>query len=265
MAQGCAWDLLIFGANLDASGGDVRLRMADGMDLYTALNSNLDVQPKEDGSWSGHGGMSEDGALVNYRLGLAGEEDKVGGTCFQAGQAEVGGLNQLMARENLRITTKDLVQCWITNAAAKLDSIALLIGKGNVPKISSEPFGELPEGSGWREFTTGHTSTADKIVAGDVTFPDFTLKQSVNYAIHGLVIHGATLQWAQIKAKSGPDVGNRPGVIGGDSDIINRPQYFSHTPQFVGKDGLQIGTLTSGGDTSSLGMMCLKEIALNTG
>lgn len=263
MSDGCGWDLLVHGKNLDASGGDVALALAAGEELYVAdaaAGTGTKTKPKENGHITGFGAMSEDGALTNYRIGLAGEEDRMGGSLFHTGQAEGGPLNRLLARCMKAIKVGDRIKVEITNAAAKMDSVGMIIGKGTKPKLSTEPFGELPEGAEWVEATTSHTCTADTWTKGAIAFPDKTLKTDKNYRILAAVWEGATLQWWRFKAKSGPDMGNQPGSYGGDTDQINCPVYFSHPPQFNGNDGVDLDQLCSAGDTAAVGMMLLQEL-----
>jgi len=260
---GCSWDLLVFGKNLDASGGDVALALAAGEDIFSAdaaAGTGTKVKPKSDGWITAIGGRSEDGALANWRVSKVGMENRWGSSLFHAGEAEVKTVNQMLSRGCLKVTIDDLIRCEITNAAAKMDSVGCVIGRGIKPSISSQPINPIPEDAFPVEVTGATTLTADTWTAGAVSFPDYTLKQNKSYKIHMANWEGATMQWYRFKALAGPDVGNRPGLYGGDTDILTLPHYFSHPPQFTGKDGLHCQWLGSAGDTAQVGTLLLEEI-----
>lgn len=262
MPQGCGWDLLIFGTNLDGSGVDVAVPLPLGEDVFAGTpGTTTKIKPREAGHITGITAQSEDGALVDYGVGIVGSEDYQSGALFQSAQTEGGPLNRLWARCMVKVEAGDLIRARLTNAAQKMDAIGILLGKGGVkPKISSEPFGELPEGAVWVECTTGHTSTADTLVKGAITFVDKVLGTGKKYKILAAVWEGATLEFWRLRAKSGIDMANMPGGIGGDSDQINAPVYFSHAPIFHADDGVQLETLCTAGDTAAVGMMLLVEV-----
>lgn len=259
--QGCGWDLLVHGKNLDASGGDVALALAAGEELYIAdavAGTGTLTKPKEDGHIAGYGGVSEDGALTNFRIGLSGEEDRIGGSLFHSGQGEAAPLNMSLARAKFPIKSGNRIKVEITNGAAKCDSVGMLIGRGSViPKLSSEPFGELPEDSAWVEATTAHTATVDTWTDGAITFPDTTFDLSHYYYVLGAAWTGATLQWYRLLPKSGPDKQFEPGWRGGTTNLLNEPVYWNRPIMFNPNDGINLDTFCTAGDTSAAGMMCI--------
>lgn len=259
------WDLLAMVANIDASGGDVACKLSLGENLYSgngAAGAATQVYPRSDGVITAYFGISEDGALTNYRWHKTTDPNWAGGSVFLVGQTEISssGWHQMIARCSYPVLKGDVLEAVMTNGAAKLDGPCFIIGYGGKPKVSPEPFGDIPEGAVWYEVTTAHTATADTWTAGNATFPELNLKRDKRYKIYGAVFSGATLEAYRFIAKTGDWAGYRPGFIGGDTDLLNAPVFFSEPPVFEGITGLQIDTLCSAGDTAGYGALLIQEI-----
>lgn len=262
---GCNWDLLALIADIDASGGDVAMKLSLGETLYSgnaAAGSATIVYPRAKGNIVAFAGQSEDGALVNYRFrDQSYMQNFLGGALFQGGQTEACEIDKRVGRCNIPIGTGGQLAGTMTNAAQKLDGIVLMLGKdGTLPEFSGHPFGKLPPGAFWVEANGTTTATADTWTNAPLTFPDYVHDREKHFKILGAVFEGATMLAWRFRFKTGPDVENCPGFIGGDTDQLNCPVYFSHCPEYVGDNPPSIEILCSAGDTAQVGMILLAPI-----
>jgi hypothetical protein len=262
---GCDWDLLGFGKNLDGSAGLVDTVLMAGEDLYEAdgvAGTGTKVKPRAPGTISAIFGISEDGAMTEMALRRAASANYLfRGHHFFKGQAEILNTNQLYGQCNIPITVGDRLIASLTNAAAKFDAIFAVIGKNNViPRLTAQP--TVPLGNcRWISGTTAHTQVADTWTEGDVTFESYTLRDDMKYEVWGMAIDGATLYAARLVSKHPDETGNRPGIAGGDTDLIYTPTYFNKPLVFDGQSGLRLQTVGSAGDTSTNGNYLIRQVA----
>jgi hypothetical protein len=263
--MGCGWDLFAFAVNLDGSGGDASTKMAAGETLFTgnaAAGSATVVYPRAPGNITAFTGVSEDGALVNYRVrDQANMQNWLGGTAFQGADAEASPIDQRIGRCNIPLDMGSQLVATLTNAAAKCDGVLLAIGKNGVhPTFKGEPFGPLPPNTFWIEISSGTTATADTWTSCTLTIPDYTFDRHKRYRILGSLCYGATMLAYRFRFKTGPDVENAPGFYAGNSDQLNTPVFFSHPPEFDGDNPPTIEVLCTAGDTAQTGMMLVQEL-----
>ncbi len=258
------WDLFSFGTAADYSAGLVAMAITAGEDIYVgngAAGTGTIMYINEDGHIFACSGVSEDGALAELRWHKASDPDYNRFNSFFAGQTEMLTLNEMVARLNYPVKRGDSINADATNAAAKFDTCMLWIARGgSSPQLSSQPFGAIPANAKWVSITTGHTATADTWTQGAVTFENYTLDRDKNYAILASVQHGATLYAYRFAVPAGPWAGYRPGCLGGDSDLLLVPTYFSEPPVFTGLGGLNMQTLCSAGDTATAGALLIQPL-----
>lgn len=259
------WDLLVFGTNLDASGGLVAQKLSAGTTTYSgngAPGAATEVYPNEDGYITGFVGISEDGAMTELRFHITTDPNYIRTEHFLTGQGEFLSLNEKLGRCMYKVSKGDSITCDITNAAAKLDSVGLLIGRGSSkPKLYSEPPQEIPEGAMMVSATAAITCTADTWTYGDISFENYALRRDKTYTIYGASLDGATLQFGVFAAKTGPWAPYRPGIIASDDNAAQCAvfQYFSEPITFEGMTGLQLGAFASAGDTAQAITFLIKE------
>lgn len=255
------WDLTGFGTNLDGSTGLVSMLVVAGEQKYATGTGRTILFPNEDGYINAAFGISEDGAIVEYRFHKISDANYIRTLHFHAGQTERSTLNKSTMRLAYPIAKGDSITVDLTNAAAKMDAVLFLISRGGKTQISEEPiFGDIPDNAYWVKGTTAHTQVADQWTSGVVTLLNYNLKRDKQYKVYAAVGHGATLMAARFAPLTGPWSEYRPGIRGGDTDQINTPTYFKDPWIFEGLTSFNIETLAFAADTSGLFSFLIAEM-----
>lgn len=264
-AKDAGVDLVCWGKSYDAVAGMVANAIALGEERYSGNgvfgSTNTQLFPNAPGVITALAGISEDGALSEYRVRRTSDKDYIRTTQFHKGQTERGDLNTDTLRCHYPIKMGDKITCDITNAAAKMDAIGMLIGKnGVIPSLSSEPIVPIPKDAIWAKGTATVTYIADSWKTAPVTFTNYNLERDKLYRCLAWVMDGATLMFGRFRPVTGLGVDSAQGWIGGDTDQINVPCYTSHPFEFAGLTGLNFEGLCFAADAVANISLLIEEI-----
>ena len=261
MATGCGWDLLVFGTSANRA-ALTEVALVLGEDLFTAdgvAGTGTRVYPRENGIVSGIGVVSETAAAVEWRFHKTTDANYARSTHFTRLQTAAYAGGPAIAKLNYPVVSGDSLTADILNAGAVLDVVSVFIGKGKAASFVEGFPPELPTGAIPVTFTATMTHVADSwSPIGQCVLDNYNLKRDKNYKIVGMSAHSATGCAHRLRFYSGPDVGNAPGILGGDTSAIANV-CFGDFGTFSGLTGVGIQTVAVGADATTCGTLWIVE------
>ena len=262
MATGCGWDLVAFASSANRA-ALTAVPLALGSELYTAdgiPGTGTQVYPKEAGTIFGIGVVSETAAAVEWRVHKTTDANYNRSDRFTKLQTAAYAGGPAICRMNYPIMLGDLLTADILNAGAVLDAVGVFIGKGKIPEFSETlPPGAMPVNAIPATFTATVTHIADSwSPIARVIFDDYNLKTDKRYKIVGMSAYSATGCLHRLRFYEGPDVGNAPGILGGDTAHISQT-VFGNFGSFAGLNGVGIQTVAVAADATTCGTLWLVE------